>query len=486
MSPAPLYACLYQPPWPGQPAVGIGTLLSVAQEFSPRYERYGDDLVSIDVCGLGRLLGPAQIIGEELRREAARRGVRVHVALAATCMAALVLARARPGLTLVEPGGEAATLAPLPIGILEKIQLPGVQKAQGDADRKGSRFAAISAVKHWGVKTLGDLAALPPGDVAARLGQAALFWSAVARGEDARPLVPTLPEERFISSLDLEWPIEGLEPLSFVLTRLLEPLATRLERRDRGAAVLHVELGLVTRCSASMGRGQAVEPREIYARHLQLPAPIRDVRTLRTLALLDLDAHPPPAAVDRVTIAIDPTPGRVLQHRLFTRAHPTPDRLSTLVARLGALMGHDRIGRPASVDSHRPGAFQMQPFPIDHIHNDHHSPTSAPATPKLAKAEAGGGWLPVVSALRRCRPPVPARVAVADGRPLRVTTDRRGFAGGAVIDCAGPWRTSGEWWEQASTGWNRDEWDVAMKDGAVYCIFRDRNTEGWFIDAIVD
>ena len=57
--------------------------------------------------------------------------------------------------------------------------------------------------------------------------------------------MPTLPEERFESSLELEWPIEDLEPLSFVLTRLLEPLSARLERRDRGAAVLHLELRLV-------------------------------------------------------------------------------------------------------------------------------------------------------------------------------------------------------------------------------------------------
>src|ERR671935_541700 len=97
-----------------------------------------------------------------------------------------------------------------------------------------------------------------------------------------------------------------LEPLSFVLTRLLEPLSTRLERRDRGAAVLHVVLRLVTR--------------EIYARRLELPSPMRDVRTLRTLALLDLEAHPPGAPVDRVTVLIDPTPGRVLQHTLFARA----------------------------------------------------------------------------------------------------------------------------------------------------------------------
>src|SRR6185436_13420281 len=132
-------------------------------------------------------------------------------------------------------------------------------------------------------------------------------------------------------------------------------LSTRLERRDRGAAVLHVLLRLVTRGPSGSGR-------EVYARRLELPSPMRDVRTLRTLALLDLESHPPSAAIDAVTIVIDPTPGRVLQHTLFTRAHPTPEQLSTLVARLGALMGHDRFGAPATVDSDRSGAFVMTPF----------------------------------------------------------------------------------------------------------------------------
>ncbi len=272
----------------------------------------------------------------------------------------------------------------------------------------------------------------------------------MARGEDRRPLVPMLEDERFESSLDLEWPIEGLEPLSFVLTRLLEPLSTRLERRDRGAAVLHVILRLVV----------PGESDEIHARRLELPTPLRDVRTLRTLALLDLESHPPAAAIDRVTVVIDPTPGRVLQHTLFTRAHPTPEQLSTLLARLGAVMGQDRIGAPATVDSYRPGAFAMTPFAIEHDDQrgtrrdksgepgvEEGSAVSANSALTVGSAKPSAiSHQPLTSALRRCRQPVPARVAVSDGRPVRVTTDRREFAGGAVLHCAGPWRTSGEWW----------------------------------------
>src|SRR5262249_61033484 len=58
-----------------------------------------------------------------------------------------------------------------------------------------------------------------------------------------------------------------------------------------------------------------------------------------------------------------------------------------------------------------------------------------------------------VVAARRCRQPVPARVAAdANGQPVRVTTDRRGFAGGSVVRATGPWKTSGEWWLQEAGG----------------------------------
>ena len=596
--PSPCYACLYRPPreplledsagsaasrlrsalFPtssgGAAALNVvDSLVAIAQEFSPRYERHRDDLVSIDVSGLERLLGTPRTIGEELRREASARGTRVHVAVAATRMAALVLAHARPGLTVVDPGEEAAALASVPIGILEKAEISRLKSGHDiqTSDFRLQTSSAVSVFKRWGIRTLGELAALPPADLSARLGQDGLLWRAIARGEDTRPLVPDVPEERFESSIELDWPIEGLEPLSFVLTRLLEPLSIGLERRDRGAAVLHVVLRLVT-C-------------ESHARHLELPSPIRDVRTLRTLALLDLESHPPPAAIDRVAVAIDPTPGRVLQHRLFTRAHPTPEQLSTLLARLGALMGQDRIGAPARVDSYGPGTFEMRPFATDHERGDHRSRPRAEgasaASPALQHAQGipslSRDGVNVVSSLRRCRQPVPARVAVDAGRPVRVTTDRRSFAGGAVLQSAGPWRTSGHWWDTPSLKsqvsrlstrlsslkpetsnltqrvqtinaeaaenpfdkekrssarsafnrgvdletsdlrletsrvagplppfpplqpfqpippllpfqpcWDRDEWDVALGDGAVYRIFRDRETDGWFLDAIVD
>ena len=498
-NPQCLFACLYRPP-SGEAAAG-SALVAIAKEFSPRYERHRDDLVSVDVSGLTRLLGSARTIGEEMRREAAARGMRANVAVAGTRMAALLLAQARPGLTVIEPGEELSALAPLPLRLIEKV-LEKVEvrseKLEEEVKLQTSDFL-LRTSKRWGLKTLGDLASLPAADLVSRLGRSAQMWQAIARGEDIRPLVPMIDAERFDASLDLEWPIAELEPLSFVLTRLLEPLSTRLERRDRGAAVLHVLLRLVTR--------------ETTVRRLELPTPMRDVRALRTLALLDLEAHPVEAAIDRVTIVIDPTPGRVVQHTLYTRAQPTPEQLSTLLARLGALMGADRFGAPVSIDTDRPGAFAMAPFDTDHEGRNRRDrqdgvekisqDSTAPRPQSLAlSAQPLENAPPLVSALRRCRQPVPARVAVMDGRPVRVTTDRRGFAGGTVVHCAGPWRTSGEWWvdgagEAGQAGraispippllpWDRDEWDVSLGDGADYRVFRDRDTDRWFIDAIVD
>ena len=341
-----------------QPADAAITLVAIAQEFSPRYERHRDDLVSIDVSGLDA----AARAGADDRRGAAPRGGGARRARARRGRRhADGGARARAGAARADGrragrGGRRARAACRSAFSKSLTTSKYAELAEPAEKRDPQRLCGLCVLcvpRRWGLEDAGRA-----GGAARRRsgrrgsGGRRCAWQAIARGEDLRPLVPTLEEERFEASLELEWPIADLEPLSFVLTRLLEPLSTRLERRDRGAAVLHVLLRLVTR--------------ETYARRLELPTPMRDVRALRTLALLDLEAHPPPAAIDRVTIVIDPTPGRVLQHTLFTRAQPTPEQLSTLLARLGALMGQDRFGAPAAVDTDRPGAFAMTPFATDH------------------------------------------------------------------------------------------------------------------------
>ena len=118
------YACLYHPPEPDSVSSAVNVmnaLVELAQDFSPRYQAPRDDLIVIDVSGLDRMFGDPRRIGEALRRSAAACGLRVQIAIAATRTVAMVVAVARPGVTVIRRGDEAAALAPLPLGILENI-----------------------------------------------------------------------------------------------------------------------------------------------------------------------------------------------------------------------------------------------------------------------------------------------------------------------------------------------------------------------------
>jgi protein ImuB len=324
-----LYAALHGTP--------LERLMAIAREFSPRIERHGDTDVTLDVSGLGRLLGDAHAIGAELARAGADR-----VAVAASQIGARLLARANPGVSVpgADPDGVERALSVLPLPVLK--QVVARQGIDADAD-----VQAFDILHRWGLRTLGEFAALPAGDLSARLGQRGVALQQLARGIDARPLVPDHGVPRFIESLELEWPIESLEPLSFVFARLLDPLALALERADRGAAAIRLDLRLTDRT--------------IHTRQLQLPAAMRDPRILRTLLLLDLESNPPSAAVDTVAIEADPAPGRIIQYSLLERALPSAETLATLAARLGALVGTDRCGVPSLVDSHRPDGFTLGP-----------------------------------------------------------------------------------------------------------------------------
>jgi len=551
------------------PSTPLDAVVEVAQAFTPRFQVLGP-FVLLDVGGLSALFGTPEELGGAMR--AACPTCRA-VALATRASAALLLACGHEGLTVLAPAAEQAALADLPIDVLIEVtqarlaasapvaaapapspSAPGTATTlapsagwrhprdthQAHHTRRPRARTAASAdlrqalmalqqcgatLRRWGITRLGGLAALPRPDVHARLGDLGVAWQRLAAGEDDEPLVPWLAEPVFEDLVELEWPIEGFEPLSFVLARVLEPLAARLERADRGAVAIRTALHLTTR--------------QAHVRVIPLPAPMRDPKTLRTLVLLDLESHPPAAAVDRVQVRLEPTPGRVLQWTLFERAQPAPEQVATLMARLTALMGEGRVGSPALVDAWRPGSCAMAPFApatadgpsrgeTGHVRSgDDRGPRAAPAQAALPLA------------FRRFRLPIPVRVRVDDGRPARLTTDRRGVTGGAIVQAAGPWRTSGEWWATAlerepgvasresdehrreahgwsardadprfpgsdawqgvaaladtvtrvptrSQPWDRDEWDIAMSDGTVYRLFVEREVGQWFLEGVFD
>lgn len=418
-------------------------VMALAREFSPRIERHGDDCVVLDVSGLGRLLGDAHGIGAELARTASERGVKGTISIAPTQTAARLLALADMEPRVVT-GDAAAAIDAIPFDTLQHLFVRPLK--------------LFDIVRRWGIRSAGEFAALPAAEVASRFGQDGIAVQRLACGLDAHPLVPDPGVPRFVQMMELEWPLEALEPLSFVFARLLEPLASALERADRAGAAVRLELRLVDKTT--------------HVRMLQLPAPIRDPRVLRTLLLLDLESHPPTAAVDTVTIEVDPAPSRIVQYSLLERATPSPETLATLTARLSALTGEDRCGSPVLMDSFRPDAFAMTRF------NPQERRTCSPAT--------GMNDTAATLCLRRFRPPVAVRVAVERGRPVHVAIDRKGMPGGRVEQAAGPWRSSGSWWNATGEHWDRDEWDAALADGTVCRLYLDRVSEHWFMDAVID
>ena len=542
----------------------LDVLVEVAQAFTPRFQVLGA-FVLLDVGGLSALFGTPEELGGAIRQACpACRAV----VLGSTASAAMLLACGREGFTVLDPIAEKAALAELPIDVLIEVTIARLSGSAPEAAvalrapgpdaaaplppatgwrhprdthqahhtrRPRARAASVAEIRQavmalqqcgatlrrWGILRLGGLAALPRADVHARLGELGASWQRLACGEDDEPLVPWLAEPVFEELVELEWPIEGFEPLSFVLARLLEPLSTRLELADRGAVAIRTALHLVNRQS--------------HVRVIPLPAPMRDPKTLRTLVLLDLESHSPSAAIDRVQVRVEPTPGRVLQWTLFDRAQPAPEQVATLMARLTALMGEGRAGSPALVDSWRPGGFAMEAFAPAPAGVARPGDAARTAWDRSRAVVAPPAQTSLPLAFRRFRLPISVRVRVDDGRPTRLTTDRRGVTGGAIVQAAGPWRTSGAWWVTAadresgvgsresekrdaaglkqreglpdvesgnpaisrlptagsrlpsrSQSWDRDEWDIAMADGTVYRLFVEREVGQWYLEGVFD
>ncbi len=177
-----------------------------------------------------------------------------------------------------------------------------------------------------------------------------------AWGRSTRNLVPSDPPLVFEEVMELEYPIVLLEPLAFVLNRMLEHLCARLQARALAAQELHLELTLEN------GRGDTDATLTQFQRTLHLPVPLLDAKTFLKLLQLDLKANPPGAPVAKVYLRIEPAKPRPAQNGLFMPASPEPEKLELTLARISAVVGEGRVGSPALLDTHRREAFEVRHF----------------------------------------------------------------------------------------------------------------------------
>jgi protein ImuB len=418
-------------------------LRDVGWSVSPRVEETAADLIILDIAGLSTLLGSEETIAELLVARAGECRLLVNVAMAENISAAEVAARGFAGITLIAAGEEAARIGELPVSVLS----PPEEMAE--------------TLALWGIKTCAALARLPVLQLSERLGQAGVRLRTLARGAAARSLVIVEAELVFEEEMELDDAVEELEPLSFVLGRLLDQLCARLTARALAASLLRVRFDLQPAFENALDvRTEVVRASlpGIYERTMLLPVPMRDAKLLLKLLRLRLQGSPPGAPILKVLLAAEASRPRIAQRGLFLPSFPDVEKLELTLARLAGVVGEGNVGSAEVVDTHRPGEFRMGRFlPVREEAKDSARKKSA----KKRGSKIVETHLPNHSAamsFRVFRPPLPIHVNSREGRPAEVFLQGRRAE---VRKASGPWRTSGEWWREEQ--WNEDEWDVEVR-----------------------
>jgi protein ImuB len=520
-----------RPRSPLQESSAHAALLDCAQSFSPCVEDSACDTALLNLAGMESLFGSLPKISHAIADRAAVLGLDAHIAAASNPDAALLAARglcgagtsARAGVTVIPPGKEAESLGGLPVEVLFPDRLEGEEKKS--ADRQLETFA------RWGIRNLRALGALPEVSLSERLGQEGLRLQQLARGAASRTLVPVEAPLVFEEAAELEHPIVLLEPLAFLLNRLLEQLCARLASRALSTQELRLTLDLenltgideelenisilsesnepnkfmwgvphpsrvlrervgtltalreVEEPALSLPTGavrRSEAPRHHsrqtkFIRKLSLPLPILDSKIFLKLLQLDLNAHPPGAPIAKIHLAAEPARPRSAQGGLFLPPSPEPEKLELTLARIAGMVGEHKVGALELLDTHHPEGFRMRRFVAEVARK---TPQKQP--PDSAEATSA------VTALRRFRPPLRARVTLENGQPIHLIC-RTKEVQGEILWKAGPWRFSGDWWEREA--WSRDEWDLALRNGEAVSFFRlvhDLLGGSWFVEGTYD
>ena len=404
-----MFACLHG---------AIADLPRIAEAFTPWFEQTAPGTIVFPIDGLNRLYGPPQQIAQCIAQLA---GAGVNIAIAETAESAILAASNFAGIT-IDPQLDHLDLSSLPIS--EEM---------------------LETLDAWGIRDLQQLAQLPETGIAERFGETGVYLQKLAQGAIHRPLRVFQPAITYDGRIELDHPVELLEPLLFLIARMLGEQCEKLESHGMSAGEITLRLEL--------------DDKSEHARTLRLPVPMRDSKALLKLLQMDLEAHPPQAPTLALSLSLKPVLPRTVQNGIFLPAAPAPDKLELTLARIRGIVGENNVGVPELLDTHHPHPYRLiasQPQ------------IAAPVDPANRQA------------FRHFRPPLPAKVELQQDRPARIAASG---IHGKVLNAAGPWRSSGDWWRE--TAWNRDEWDVTLANGALYRVYREP-TEQWFMAGIYD
>ncbi len=419
-------------------------VVEIAERFSPRIEvlagphnhyAHGQALavsLLIDRSGTETLFGSAQQYAQRIMLQLEAASIPCSVATSHNAEAALLLSRCRAGVTCVEADELARKLAPLPISSL------------------GCDDTTATVFRRWGVRTLGELAALPETALISRLGQQARRLQRLARGVEDRLLVPEEADLVLTETVILDTPLVLLDSLLFVVSPMLERMMRRAV--ERTYALRSVTLSL------------QLERANAYERHIRPAIATQSRDLLIKLLHLDLQTHPPQAAIVGLTLSAEVAHPQTSQRGLFQAQFPETDKLDILIARLRSIAGDQNVGAPELRNSHRDDEVTMaafQPSVLPDI-------TLKSTLPRFA--------------LRRFRPAHPVRVSLTHGIPSLLF-----WLGGCLdlVEVKGPWQSSGYWWDNRV--WESDEWDVvAVEPYSVLRLRYEREPKVWTVAGVYD
>jgi protein ImuB len=425
---------------PGEEAAAKAALLECAGGFSPRVEDGSKDgvfLAVIDIAGTQSLFGPPETLAQNLLARVSALGIAAAVAVSGNFHAAVALAKGIPAqaVKVIPAGEESAALASLPLTVLDLTE------------DQSETFSL------WGIRTLGMLGALPEKELISRMGQSGKRLRQRSRGEMPHLFQPVELAFVLTERMELDSPVEVLDALLFVANLMLDQLIRRASARVLALASVSITLTL--------------EAGKTHSRTVRPALPANDRQLWLKLLHLDLEAHPPNAAILAVTLDAEPGSTSKVQLGLFTPQLPEPSSLDVTLARIRGIVGDENVGRAVLTDTHRPDGFRMEPFTVSSVE------------PKASESA------PLHSAMRRLRPKEAVFVTVQSARPQVFVFRNRRY----TVDRAyGPWLTGGEWWN--STLWGCEQWDLiaSTQDGArlCCCLIRDLGREQWQMAGLYD
>ena len=479
-------------------------LLDLGWSMSPRVEDHAEDTILEDLAGLNSLFGADENIAREFARRAAELRLRVRVAVSANLEVAVHAARGFAGITVIPDGEEARYLSGLPVQTLA----PSVE--------------ALETLERWGIRTCAALGALPVLELSERLGQEGVRLQELARGAHTRSLVLAEPAEILEEEMELDDAVEDLEPLAFVLGRLLDQVCARLAARALSAAAIRVRFDLgdafqkeeqvlnetfpakrfgektgirAAGVNAADGNGQSRTSAskaelKIRANVVAKAMTHKDSRVSTQAQDFSVSVNCKDAAKTYEKTLNLPVPIRDSKMllkllRLQLQADPPPGAIVKIT--LGADPARPRSTQhglfvPSSPD---PEKLELTVARLAELVGnanigspeltDTHRPgefrmnrffpqmNETKARRKAGKKSASGGnGEPAArrpaTGCRIFRPCLAARVELREGRPAKIFF--RGLYG-RVVTASGPWRISGDWWREDA--WQQEEWDLGIQ-----------------------